>query len=808
MSKYYYGFFRSTDTSKDPNGQLYKVVIITDFRNVDPYNIKDTHELTLSGQPFIVEYASDEENIYKPYKCSTATVSFYQEKFNYDFQTSAGTDIFVQLLKKKDDFNGNIESINTDKIGWDVEWCGFVTPNAYSQSYELQEDLFQLECQDGLSVLQYYKYERIGTGLVSFLDIILKYTLFLRCYKKIYISDSVYVPLTQQKNIMSVLNISERNFFDEDGEADDVLDILENIFLYSSLTCVPFGDALYILNYDAIRTDYNSFTSYVWTSSKDTTAFICEKRDDIKIENFAEGSIKLKHTKTIYKDDFASNGTNLSLIGTYNKSSVKCDLYPLSSDFPNYSDPKNSTKSLNYFINSKEMADSYPGVYDEGTGKYTNCLMRYLKLKNINTSGFITDIKFHWYPQDNMDYTYNYEEIDPKLLPFQDNVGTHGDIHTGDNFIYTTRYVGAGVVQYDYQETTDAKFDIMNFQEGHNIKYNTALAIFQNHPQEGNNYIQTGTVYEKNQKMITFSNPAITILGEDYIVISGTFKMFPNTHGTPCVNPKFNTNLDSRLCHVECYMRFGNLYYNGTDWTTEEKSFYLQLEYKENQKRYNTNIAVVDNLYTTNGSEKTISGFFVKPPINAEQIGIADFEFSICRPYACGYYTGNDKFTNRFCGLTLIENFNIRLTGTSEVIEERSKNDSNDEYIANTSQESVVDSPEYNLKISTFTHKRKNWSAVYYNVEGWQYLSVIGNKATGELGIPEIHILQNTISEYHKPVKVFVMNLHNSIGFKPYSLVQFTSTYFENYQSLYSIVDNQKIDYAANINTITLTQKL
>ena len=85
------------------------------------------------------------------------------------------------------------------------------------------------------------------------------------------------------------------------------------------------------------------------------------------------------NTKTIYKDDFASNGTNLSLIGTYNKSIVKCDLYPLSSDFPNYSDPKNSTKSLSYFINSKEMADSYPGVYDEGRGKYTNCLMRYLK---------------------------------------------------------------------------------------------------------------------------------------------------------------------------------------------------------------------------------------------------------------------------------------------------------------------------------------------------------------------------------------------------------------------------------------------
>ena len=49
MSKYYYGFFRSTDTSKDPHGQLYKVVIITDFANLDINNITDKQELILSG---------------------------------------------------------------------------------------------------------------------------------------------------------------------------------------------------------------------------------------------------------------------------------------------------------------------------------------------------------------------------------------------------------------------------------------------------------------------------------------------------------------------------------------------------------------------------------------------------------------------------------------------------------------------------------------------------------------------------------------------------------------------------------------
>jgi len=61
------GFFRSL------SNQLYKVVVITNWRSKE---IKQGEELLLLSSPFSIEMQSDESTIYKPYKCSTATVRF------------------------------------------------------------------------------------------------------------------------------------------------------------------------------------------------------------------------------------------------------------------------------------------------------------------------------------------------------------------------------------------------------------------------------------------------------------------------------------------------------------------------------------------------------------------------------------------------------------------------------------------------------------------------------------------------------------------------------------------------------------
>ena len=108
---YYYGKFRNIDTSVDPLGQEYKVVIFTDYDgSVSPYTFNPISEepnlgteLTMTTTPFIVSYQNEDGNIYKPYKCSTATVSFLMSTLNLDLFTNKENNILVALLKRDND---------------------------------------------------------------------------------------------------------------------------------------------------------------------------------------------------------------------------------------------------------------------------------------------------------------------------------------------------------------------------------------------------------------------------------------------------------------------------------------------------------------------------------------------------------------------------------------------------------------------------------------------------------------------------------------------------------------------------------
>ena len=96
---YYWGFFRNLDFSNDENGQLYKVVIITNWKNNE---LTVGEELLFTDSPFTVEY-STEDDIYKPYKCSTATIGLLQRDINYNFNSATNNNVLVKLLKYKND---------------------------------------------------------------------------------------------------------------------------------------------------------------------------------------------------------------------------------------------------------------------------------------------------------------------------------------------------------------------------------------------------------------------------------------------------------------------------------------------------------------------------------------------------------------------------------------------------------------------------------------------------------------------------------------------------------------------------------
>ena len=82
----------------------------------------------------------------------------------------------------------------------------------------------------------------------------------------------------------------------------------------------------------------------------------------------------------------------------------------------------------------------------------------------------------------------------------------------------------------------------------------------------------------------------------------------------------------------------------------------MQIEYKENTWMYDNDLSVIKtNAISRDGEEIKDVGFIIPAPPKSEYP--RELEFSICRPYACGYFE-NYRYS-RFCGLTLISDFSI-----------------------------------------------------------------------------------------------------------------------------------------------------
>lgn len=73
---------------------------------------------------------------------------------------------------------------------------------------------------------------------------------------------------------------------------------------------------------------------------------------------------------------------------------------------------------------------------------------------------------------------------------------------------------------------------------------------------------------------------------------------------------------------------------------------------------YNNDLSIMNtNVISRDGEEIKDLGFIIPAPPISEYP--RELEFSICRPYACGYFE-NYRYS-RFCGLTLISDFSINI---------------------------------------------------------------------------------------------------------------------------------------------------
>lgn len=210
-------------------------------------------ELTCAANAIQINYESDND-IYKPLKCSDMQLNILTDKVLEDLYT-AKFDVYC-IVKR----NNNLV------------WYGYSTACLYQSDYVNMDEL-SLQFNDIISSLENIKYSYFNNNApVSFYQLIKN--IIQRIDKagviqKIYLHNSM--KLDNSTDLLNKLYIIERNFFDEEEEAENCKDVLEYIAQYLNCSCMYYDNSIYLINYSALDM-VKEFT--VYNIGDDTTSII------------------------------------------------------------------------------------------------------------------------------------------------------------------------------------------------------------------------------------------------------------------------------------------------------------------------------------------------------------------------------------------------------------------------------------------------------------------------------------------------------------------------------------------------------
>lgn len=820
---YYSGYFRSLNTTLDLEGQLYKVVVITNFIN-NEYKFYGG-ELTLTDSPFTVSYESEDGNIFKPYKCSTATVGILQKQFNFEFSNTNGNNVIVMLLKEKK-YNGTtagMTEVELDNLKYNLEWIGYATPNTYSQEFENYLDGFELEAQDALSTLQYFPYKiETDSYYISFIDIIKNACKFLRVYKNIYVTTNLNIPTKDNADIMNFCIVDQRNFFDEDEKPKTYLEVIEQLLQYLNLTIIPYGDSLFILDYGAIRNGNNKY--YHYRINKDSGHFLIDTDVDYILQ---EGKVEFEDIHDIKEDDFSSTGTKLTLLSTYNKMSVRSSLYSFDS-LIDLGDMKRWKYSDTYDVPT--YYDLY-NVISESNGEFIKKSDGFIDYNYIDPEDLRTNKK----TDRNLTVICNSRNDKKKQKVFLKYI----TIGKGKEFLFNNFYLYCNAYSNDTKDNQTGKWRFgsyvtpqgnYNFMRNHVccnlIAYATEeVEQFSNNPKELELkpalLISTPSEFSAtdyyNKNYIPYADtdlqPMAYILTKefcggsgDYLNISFKAKYYRHEDCLPIDEG------DSEYTPYFPQIRVGVRFVDKTkeDWGNH-RTDYLNMDGSpqmfnyadmlDNKKVFNSNLEIQNSLTYKDEldcGEGEVFDFYYS--LNENTVETGQLEIVIYRPIS----PTKDKLTKA----VLITDFEVKIVTKSEINSINPTNDDTDsEYSIVINANAVEEKNDITCEITTWDYKQPNYSSVLYydgfkqnNTAKLHRMQQLFNRSTGEILRPEEHIIYNNILQYSTPTIRLDLNLHKEP--KPYSL--FSYHYFD--KKLF-IVDSVELDYLNNSYNINLVEK-
>ena len=705
---YKFGYFRNLAN------ELYKVVIITDYQE---YKVGQGQgeEITLLANPISIEYEGADD-VFAPYRCSTMTVRFLQERFDESLNNSLGNNVFVTLQKEE---GGKYKTI----------WQGFSTPNAYNQKYiNVVGDEFELECQDALSTLKYCYFSKQNTKnhltikdyiQLAFLQL---NGLFKRC---------IYP--TTPNNILDMC-IPQENWLNEDNEPMSWLDILSEICKYLGLTLTTEGEDVLLL--DPHCDEY--------------FAFSLESGEIQPITFIREGI-------TLNKEDVSSNDCNISLLPSYNKVSLTAKHYPVEKKIQKYEDME-----LEHCSGYGERGQYGPSMICDSNGADSEHVQHF-QVYNQQIGAFNVFMRYnHFNPYEDFTFFSHKKDSNGKVT---EELPIANETVLNKEFLYT----------HNVSAPCENETQEIKKEEWNNVVKKVSLKkAFIFHTAFGNQGNKELVLDTSETKDWTAINQTIDQVLFSHRIAHVTTNNNPNGN---IVNVNFNFScfwgsyMPCKKRQKNDYkellyrLRFGDKYYNDKENTWQTKPFNCTLQYDDGGNLIVPNSNTDWKTSLLYGEHKGIN-----VPLPTNKTGEVYFEFM--RPFTAmrtdyKFVKGalfDSKipiYTRTTEGCNLITDYEATIYGLSH-----STDDSETQYENQLSDNKFIEEKsDIELKVCTYDGKATSYSSPYYysKEKGIQMVQMLDYGLY--LGTPEENIITRAINQFQSPQLKMEITLNREMSF-------------------------------------------
>lgn len=743
--KYYSDF-------KDINDNAIRVEIYT-TDSAEPVS------LLLAADAVNIEYTSD--NIYKPLKQSCCTINVLTKDVLTDLYTGQLDNVKVKILR-----NGKLF------------WFGYLTPNVYSSEFSDDYDLLSLEFIDTIAQLENTKFTKSENTINSFLNVICGILDMIdadKAINQIYLHSSLAID--SSSDLLNKLFIQERNFYDEEGEAETNKEVMEDIISYLGMTLIQFEDKYLILDYQALQNNNYDFTVYDRTAGTATDVTLQSDIRNLKEIGVAEANASISLDDVFNKVSVIANTNQIDdtvadMTDELTNQNTDPDKY--------YETTIDGTVYVSAYFNSSIFTTTKPRTFGYDTPLYPEEI----------TPDILDSLIWGCFFQKNDSYktgeiksTINWQDaltmVAPSSVQLFSSVSTLG--YTKDYVIFKNGYF---ILNFDYMYNsspfftntsmnTESRYENSKYSSGYeNTKFPCRLMI--------------GDYYWNGEEWLSYT--------KDYLPVKEMWEG----------------------CSWKISSEYGVKHYyytwQGVETEVSEEEynkmmlkdrFYLVHENKEGDTIFNSWKKLTNNVSYKQNLVDAEDGVLITLP--TDKVLYGKMTLDIYSPmelggYAC-YRTDKPKEHSyvRYCHLK-----DLAFTYTYN---KKYKNIfSEEEYDPDILYSNVIDDANVNemdditLKVNTYSTNATSYSYVLKQTgEGYDYVDSLTNKHYGSDKKMEESIIQKYVDHYHKPRFIYTNTL-NDKDIKPYTIIH------EDAINKDLVVDSVSYNLANNTATVTTTE--